>query len=137
MDFKKLICHTTELSFETFKARGKIHRPCANISKKPCTLAVVLWGLFVDVGVWLCWLGTDEETEEFEFGGCFVETCVVGGGVDLDGILLLSGEGDWGWPDRCNLLEDPDGEGRRGIAGVTDAGLPMFVFVVIVSVSKD
>jgi len=40
-------------------------------------------------------------------------------------------EGDTG---RCNLLEVPDGEGRRGIAGATDAGFPKFVLVVVVSV---
>jgi len=79
-----------------------------------------------------------EETAGFGFGfggGCFVETrvVVVGGGVaDLDGLLLFNGEGDCDWPGRCNLLEDPDGEGRRGIAGIDDAGLPnKFVFVVV------
>ena len=82
-------------------------------------------------------MGTDEEAEEFGFGG---ETRVVGGGVDLDGILLLSLEGDCDRPDRSSLLEDPDGEtgeGRCGSAGVADDGLPLFVFVVIVSVSMD
>jgi len=80
-------------------------------------------------------LGT-EEAAEFGFGfgvGCFVETrvvvVVVGGVADLDG-LLFNGEGDCDRPDR-NLLEEPDGEGRRGIAGIADAGLPKFVFEVV------
>lgn len=64
-----------------------------------------------------------------------METRVVGGGTDLDG-LLLNGEGDCDRPDR-NLLEGPDGEGRRGTVGAADAGLPKFVFVEVVSVSTE
>ena len=112
----------------------EIHRPCVNISKKPCTLAVVLWGLVVDVAVLPCWLGT-EEIAEFGFG---VGTRVVGGGAGLDG--LLNWEGDCDRPVRCSLLEDTvgeAGEGRRGIAGVADAAFPKFVFVVVVSVPME
>ena len=111
---------------------GGIHRPCANISKKPCTLVVVLWGLIVDVAVLPCWLGV----VEFGLGGCFVLTRVVGGGTDLDD-GLLNWEGDCDSPGRCNLLEDPDGEGRRGVAGAVDAGFPKFVLVVVVSVPME
>ena len=49
-----------------------------------------------------------------------VETRVVGGGVD-----------------RCNLLEDPRGDGRAGIAGVADADFPGFVVVVVLSVTME
>jgi len=70
-------------------------------------------------------LGTDETA------GFGVGTRVVGGGADLDGLLNL--EGDCDRSVRCNLLEDPVGEGRCGIAGVADAGFPKFVFVMVVS----
>ena len=129
MDFKKVICHTTGV----IRRLEGIHRPCVNISKKPCTLAVV-WGLVVDVAVWLCWLGTGK-TAEFGLDGDFVETRVVEGGVDLD--RLLNREGDCDRLDRCNLLEDPGGEGRGGIAGVVDTGFPEFVFLVVVSVPME
>lgn len=121
MDFKKLICHTT-VSF-----RGSIHpgRPCANISKKPCTLAVALRGLLPGgVALWPCWLGT----AGFGLGGGFEETRVVGGDP---GGLLLNWEGD---RDRCSLLENPNGEGRRGRVGAPDDGFPKFVVVVVVSI---
>lgn len=73
----------------SYRSSKAAHRPCVNrdISKNPCTFAVVEIGLTGGVTARPCCMGTGK-AGGFELGGGFVKRRVVGGGAEyMSGLL--------------------------------------------------